>query len=318
MAKIHEYPVESFQLNNDDFLDIDFFDVGSSTYQTRKIKGISVKQSVDVFVKSTLGAVAISNDYNDLDNLPVIPTPVSNHSQLVLDDGTNPHGTTQSDVGLSNVDNTSDLDKPISTATQNALDDKQETLISGTNIKTINGETLLGSGDLIVSGGVQKFNQQMYAFDMSQASGFTWNGLTIQNTSLVTLSQRWRLQSFAGTGQARGCFGNFCLPSTYVSGNDIRVVLKLTCADAGNSFYGCGFTALNIVGGYGDEINATYQTAILNHLNAFNNDELIFIFDGTNLNPLDPIAICVYRDPQNAGDTLNSTSYINQIIIEEV
>ncbi len=49
---------------------------------------------------------------------------VEDHSQLNLDDGTNPHSTTKSDVGLGNVDNTSDLNKPISTATQSALDDK--------------------------------------------------------------------------------------------------------------------------------------------------------------------------------------------------
>ena len=36
----------------------------------------------------------------------------------------NPHGTTKSDVGLGNVDNTSDLNKPISTATQTSLDSK--------------------------------------------------------------------------------------------------------------------------------------------------------------------------------------------------
>lgn len=60
---------------------------------------------------------------------------------------------TKSDVGLSNVDNTSDLNKPISTATQTALDAKQSTLVSGTNIKTINGSTVLGSGDLVISGG---------------------------------------------------------------------------------------------------------------------------------------------------------------------
>lgn len=36
---------------------------------------------------------------------------------------TNPHGTTKEDVGLSNVDNTKDIDKPISTLTQNALTD---------------------------------------------------------------------------------------------------------------------------------------------------------------------------------------------------
>ena len=58
-------------------------------------------------------------DYNDLQNLPSL---IENHSELNLDDGTNPHGTTANDVGLGNVDNTSDLNKPISTATQDELD----------------------------------------------------------------------------------------------------------------------------------------------------------------------------------------------------
>ena len=40
----------------------------------------------------------------------------------------NPHKVTKSDVGLSNVDNTSDTDKPISTATQNALNAINDTL----------------------------------------------------------------------------------------------------------------------------------------------------------------------------------------------
>jgi hypothetical protein len=39
------------------------------------------------------------------------------------------------------VDNTTDKDKPISTATQTALDKKQDTLVSGTNIKTIEGNS---------------------------------------------------------------------------------------------------------------------------------------------------------------------------------
>jgi hypothetical protein len=54
---------------------------------------------------------------------------------------------------LSNVDNTSDADKPISSATQTAWNGKQDTLVSGTNIKTINGDSLLGSGDITVGGG---------------------------------------------------------------------------------------------------------------------------------------------------------------------
>ena len=60
----------------------------------------------------------------------------------------NPHNVTAAQVGLGNVNNTSDADKPISTATQTALDGKQATLVSGTNIKTLNGESLLGSGNI--------------------------------------------------------------------------------------------------------------------------------------------------------------------------
>ena len=58
---------------------------------------------------------------------------------------------TKSDVGLSNVDNTSDANKPVSTAQQTALNLKQATLVSGANIKTINGESLLGSTNIVVN-----------------------------------------------------------------------------------------------------------------------------------------------------------------------
>lgn len=38
-------------------------------------------------------------------------------------------------------------------ATAGTLADKQATLVSGTSIKTVNGATLLGAGDLVISGG---------------------------------------------------------------------------------------------------------------------------------------------------------------------
>jgi len=47
-------------------------------------------------------------------------------------------------------------DKPnyaTTTALTNGLANKQATLISGTNIKTVNGNTLLGSGDVAIAGG---------------------------------------------------------------------------------------------------------------------------------------------------------------------
>lgn len=57
----------------------------------------------------------------------------------------------RANIGLGNVNNTSDADKPISTAVQAALNAKQATLVSGTNIKTVNGQSLLGSGNININ-----------------------------------------------------------------------------------------------------------------------------------------------------------------------
>ena len=55
-------------------------------------------------------------------------TTIGNH----IADTNNPHNVTATQVGLGNVDNTSDVDKPISTATQNALDLKANIADLGT------------------------------------------------------------------------------------------------------------------------------------------------------------------------------------------
>ena len=57
-------------------------------------------------------------------------TNLSNH----IGNTSNPHSVTKAQVGLGNVDNTSDLDKPISTATQEAIDGKQDKILAGDNI----------------------------------------------------------------------------------------------------------------------------------------------------------------------------------------
>jgi len=52
---------------------------------------------------------------------------------------------------LNLVDNTTDADKEVSTAQQTALDAKQITLVSGTNISTVNGVSLLGGSPLVIA-----------------------------------------------------------------------------------------------------------------------------------------------------------------------
>lgn len=68
-------------------------------------------------------------------------------------DTSNPHGVTKAQVGLGNVDNTSDANKPISTATQAALDLKADaaTTLAGygiTDAKIENGVITLGSASI--------------------------------------------------------------------------------------------------------------------------------------------------------------------------
>lgn len=105
---------------------------GDERLDIEHIKGLSDKLSkldkaADVIVGGKTNYLKDLRDV-DLSGLTIVDGKyvfgsggVSDHSELNLDDGTNPHGTVASDVGLGNVDNTSDLDKPISTATESAL-----------------------------------------------------------------------------------------------------------------------------------------------------------------------------------------------------
>lgn len=97
------------------------------------------------------------DNYQELEELSDVYVTGSNLNDFLVKKATRWENTTPANVktilAINNVDNTSDLNKPISTATQTALNSKQNTLVSGTNIKTINNESILGSGNLTISGG---------------------------------------------------------------------------------------------------------------------------------------------------------------------
>ena len=78
-------------------------------------------------------ASTVSDNYNTLDGkIGDNTTAINNH----IANKSNPHAVTKAQVGLGNVDNTSDLNKPISTATQTALDGKVPTS------RTVNSKAL--------------------------------------------------------------------------------------------------------------------------------------------------------------------------------
>jgi len=90
---------------------------------------------------------AITTIDNAADVLPIVDTSATTTKKVTPTQ-------LKTSLALNNVDNTSDANKPISTATQSALNAKQDTLVSGTNIKTINGTSVLGSGNIAISSAV--------------------------------------------------------------------------------------------------------------------------------------------------------------------
>ena len=82
------------------------------------------------------------------------------------------------------------------------LSTKQDTLVSGSNIKTINGQDILGSGDIVISSGEKPYEEQYLTFEAledgtfsftqndlqySLDDGITWQTLTA-GTSTPTIS----------------------------------------------------------------------------------------------------------------------------------
>ncbi len=163
---------------------------------------------------------------------------------------TNPHSVTKAQVGLGKVDDTADIDKPISTATQAALDTKQATLVSGTNIKTINGTTILGSGNIpfpTLSGGSDVANDATVAGGVTvsghsvsvkkktlkgsrgiSVSGAT-DSITITGPDLSGYATKEELTSamvFKGTLGTSGTITELPAPSKSVLGDTYKVITK--------------------------------------------------------------------------------------------
>jgi hypothetical protein len=178
-----------------------------------------------------------------------------------------------------------------------------------------------GSWAAPAGGGSSKFAHTTYAYDFVGASG-TWNGNTIGAVGSTEYDDRWRVASFAGTGQPDGFYINFRLDNQYTAGTNIRVEFDfatLVGAGGGNAHFAVGLCEPETVNNnFGSETTTTYITQDIAVQPGDRIATYSATFSGTNLEPGDQISILVYRDPGNAGDTNNETLYVSTILIEEV
>ncbi len=126
------------------------------------------------------------------------------------------YATTLSLAGKADVSHT----QAISTITdlQTNLNAKQATLVSGTNIKTINGSTILGSGDVTISGGGNGYALHFQCLTSSMASATTY--YIGCEPFAATTTQTIPKVKVVKTGTIKAAFIEFRRTNgTYTSGN---------------------------------------------------------------------------------------------------
>jgi hypothetical protein len=107
---------------------------------------------------------SVTSDIQGQFNDRVLKSEFTDH----VDDVSNPHDVTKAQVGLGNVDNTSDANKPVSTATQTALDTKTNKLIT-TNRQTASYTLVLSDADKLVEMNVGSANNLTIPLNSSVA-----------------------------------------------------------------------------------------------------------------------------------------------------
>lgn len=130
---------------------------------------------------------------------------VQNNLTTHINNKANPHQVTKEQVGLSNVDNTSDANKPISTATQNALNDKFSATEGNTLKQIVNDMP-----DLVVTGGSLRHNSDSVSLNLIQqnlknpddASSFLlkFNSVTDSTAGIILPSDKSKIDKIITNG----------------------------------------------------------------------------------------------------------------------
>ena len=173
---------------------------------------------------------------------------------------------TKGDLNLSNVDDTSDLSKPLSAAAIAALAQKQGLLINGVTIKTINGQSILGAGNLVVEGsGGSSTGGSLVNFGDVTDTPTTLLGYGIvdsaplshvTDTNLhLTASQRTLLSNLASQSTVIGYLTGVTSPlqpqldskqPTIVSGTHVKTVNGKSIVGSGDVYVSGGLQATSI------------------------------------------------------------------------
>lgn len=224
---------------------------GTNKKLTKTINGTTTDVVTTATLKTDMGlsTVATSGSYNDLTDTPTMPT-VNNATLTIQKNGTDvttftanasSNATANITVPTSDSDLTNDRYVRYDTNAQDLNSTQQgnvrtninaqETLTSGTNIKTVNGNSLLGSGDLTIQAGqqvdVQINGTSIVSNDVANiVTNTAYNASTnkiatmsdVPSVSLITTSGSESITvGSSSLNFGANAFTNTTIPTTYVS-----------------------------------------------------------------------------------------------------
>lgn len=173
---------------------------------------------------------------------------VQTNLETHINNKTNPHEVTKAQVGLSNVDNTADTDKPISTATQTALDAKFS-LTEGNSLKTtadslpdriiayIPGSSIDATGETVsITEGTQYVDKSNGVYGSLKQSLVTktLTAATTTKAGVLTAADKVKIDKITTTGDGTRYLadnGTYKLIQGGGSGDSGTFVLETAAAD---------------------------------------------------------------------------------------
>jgi hypothetical protein len=186
-----------------------------------------------------------------LNNISANNTTFNNH----ITNTSNPHSTTKAQVGLGNVDNTSDLNKPISTATQTALNGKENSIVAGTTSQYYRGDktfqvldkTAVGLGNVDNTSDANKpvSTAQAIAIGLKEDSA-NKSTLTSESASTTKFPVWSAIVSYFSASQIRSILGITTLSGSNTGDNAVNSLYSGLVSNATHTGDVTGDTALTI------------------------------------------------------------------------
>jgi hypothetical protein len=174
-------------------------------------------------------------------NIDAVADDLSNHESNT----SNPHATTKDQVGLGNVDNTSDANKPISTATQTALNGKEPTITAGTTSQYYRGDKTFQTLDKSAVGLGNVVNT-----DTSTTTNITdsINKRFVTDANLTTIGN----QSGVNTGDETTASIQSKRPLKTINGNSLEGTGNIAISAAVNQAFRTFSTGITLAASSGD------------------------------------------------------------------